>query len=189
MPTTGSPVPDLSLSKPEPIQLDTPTQLISPEQLESLTPYKDRPDLLCEKFSQLLTLENDPKIDLRAKIERDFLLLAYFWATKQEMETDNISIFLGLIHGLYHSIALEEASRDGLMSELESKMRGGGFDGYIGGMSGFTETELKNILEFVSICLLQHFELYRFVLTEERTTQEYTQEVRVYCNLHNSITY
>ena len=178
LPPTGSPIPDLSLSKPDQIQLDTPTQILSPEQLEEISSYKDRPTVLCEKFTQHLTLVSNPKVDLRAKIERDFLLFAYFWATKQGMEIQNISIFLGLIHELYHSISAEEASRETLILELENKMRGGGVEGYAGGMSGFTETELKSILEFVSISLLQHFELYSYVLTEKRETTEFKQEVR-----------
>ena len=183
MPTTGSPVPDLSLSRPDPIQLDTPTQLIAPEHLEALSAHKERPEVLCEMFTQQLTLGSDPKIDLRTKVERDFLLFAYFWATKQGMETENISIYLGLIHGLYQSISLPGASKEKLILELEQRMKGGGLEGYTGGLSGFTETELRNIMEFVSISLLQHFELYRFVLTQERATKEFNQEVRHICNL------
>ena len=174
---TGSPIPDLSLSKPEPIQLDTPPQIISPQDLQHLATLVDKPEILCDTFTNHLTLSNNPKTDLRAKIERDFLLFAFFWANKQSFEIENISIFLGFIHGLYHSIAQEGADKNKLISEIEEKMRGGGLEGYTGGMSTFSEESLKIILQFVRISLVQHFELYNYVLTKERPIQSVKQEV------------
>ena len=174
---TGSPIPDLSLSKPEPIQLDTLPQIISPEDIQQLITLVDKPEVLCDTFTQHLTLSNNPKTDLRAKIERDYLLFAFFWANKQGFDFENISIFLGFVHGLYHSIAQEGTDKSKLISEIEDKMRGGGIDGYTGGMSSFTEDNLKVILQFVRISLIQHFELYRYVLTKEQPSQLVKQEV------------
>lgn len=173
----GSPIPDLSLSKPEPIQLDTPPQIISPQDLQHLATLIDKPEILCDTFTNHLTLPNNPKTDLKSKIERDFLLFAFFWANKQGFPFENISIFLGFIHGLYHSIAQEGADRGKLISEIEEKMRGGGLEGYTGGKSGFSEESLKSILQFVRISLLQHFALYQYVLTRERAVQPIKQEV------------
>ncbi|KAI6658073.1 hypothetical protein LOD99_15786 [Oopsacas minuta] len=179
LPAAGSPLPDLSLSKPEPIQLDTPTQIIAPQDLEQLATLVDTPDTLNDTFTKLLTLAKDPKTDMKTKIERDFLLFAYYWANKQGFETENISTFLGFIYDLYHSISFEETDKKKLISEIEGKLRGGGVEGYVGGLTGLSEEQLKSVLQFISLSLLQHFRLYKYVLTKERASEVVKQSITI----------
>ena len=93
------------------------------------------------------------------------------------MHTEEIYLFLGLIYDLFHFLEQESATKEGILSELEDQLKGVGVEGYTGGLSGMREEVVKNMIEFVSISLIQHFELYRFVLTEEREEEVHSEEV------------